>query len=54
MQANDQSVFSFIIRRDDTMECPGIAGLDEADQPTPELGIWLKEAAHANARSAIR
>jgi hypothetical protein len=28
------------------MECLGIAGLEEADQPTPELGIWLKEAAH--------
>ena len=28
------------------MECLGVAGLDGADQPTPELGIWLKEAAH--------
>jgi RimJ/RimL family protein N-acetyltransferase len=48
LQANDQSVFSFVIRRSDTMECLGIAGLDEADQPTPELGIWLKEAAHGH------
>jgi RimJ/RimL family protein N-acetyltransferase len=47
-QANDPSVFSFVIRRSDTMECLGIAGLDEADQPTPELGIWLKEAAHGH------
>jgi RimJ/RimL family protein N-acetyltransferase len=48
LQANDQSVFSFVIRRNDTMECLGIAGLDEADQSTPELGIWLKEAAHGH------
>jgi RimJ/RimL family protein N-acetyltransferase len=48
LQANDQTVFSFVIRRNDTMECLGIAGLDEADQPTPELGIWLKEAAHGH------
>jgi RimJ/RimL family protein N-acetyltransferase len=48
LRANDQSVFSFVIRRSDTMECLGVAGLDEADQPTPELGIWLKEAAHGN------
>lgn len=48
LRANDPSVFSFVIRRSDTMECLGIAGLDEADQPTPELGIWLKEAAHGN------
>ena len=47
-QANDPSVFSFVIRRSDTRECLGIAGLDEADQPTPELGIWLKEAAHGH------
>jgi len=48
LQAGDQSVFSFVIRRSDTMECLGIAGLDEADQPTPELGIWPKEAAHGH------
>jgi RimJ/RimL family protein N-acetyltransferase len=48
LQANDQSVLSFVIRHSDTMECLGIAGLDEADQPTPELGIWLKEAAHGH------
>jgi RimJ/RimL family protein N-acetyltransferase len=48
LQANDPSVLSFVIRRSDTMECLGIAGLDEADQPAPELGIWLKEAAHGH------
>jgi RimJ/RimL family protein N-acetyltransferase len=48
LRANDQSALSFVIRRSDTMECLGIAGLDEADQPTPELGVWLKEAAHGH------
>ena len=48
LQANDRSVFSFVVRRSDTMECLGIAGLDEADQPAPELGIWLKQAAHGH------
>ena len=48
LQAKDRSVYSFVIRRSDTMECLGVAGLDEADRPTPELGIWLKEAAHGN------
>jgi RimJ/RimL family protein N-acetyltransferase len=43
LQANDQSVFSFVIRSNDTMECLGIAGLEEADQSMPELGIWLKK-----------
>jgi RimJ/RimL family protein N-acetyltransferase len=46
LKANEQSVYSFVIRRNDTMECLGIAGVDGADQPTPELGIWLKEAAY--------
>src|ERR1700749_2527796 len=46
LQENDPSVFSFVVRRNDTMECLGIAGLEDADLPTPELGIWLKEAAH--------
>jgi RimJ/RimL family protein N-acetyltransferase len=48
LKADDSSVLSFVIRRSDTMECLGIAGLDEADQPIPELGIWLKEAAHGH------
>jgi RimJ/RimL family protein N-acetyltransferase len=30
------------------MECLGVAGLEEVDRPTPELGIWLKEAAHGH------
>jgi RimJ/RimL family protein N-acetyltransferase len=48
LKANDRLVFSFVVRPSDTMECLGIAGLDEADQPTPGLGIWLKEAAHGH------
>jgi RimJ/RimL family protein N-acetyltransferase len=44
--AHDPFDFSFVVRRNDTMECLGIAGLHGADQPMPELGIWLKEAAH--------
>jgi RimJ/RimL family protein N-acetyltransferase len=46
LKSSDQSVLSLVIRRTDTMECLGVAGLDDADQPTPELGIWLKEAAY--------
>ena len=48
LRANDPSVFSFVVRPSDTMECLGIAGVDEADQPSPELGIWLKEATHGH------
>jgi RimJ/RimL family protein N-acetyltransferase len=46
LQADDGSDLSIVVRRNDTMECFGIAGLDGVDQPTPELGIWLKEAVH--------
>jgi RimJ/RimL family protein N-acetyltransferase len=46
LQADNGSDLSFVVRRNDTKECLGIAGLDGVDQPTPELGIWLKEAAH--------
>ena len=46
LQADDESDLSLVVRRNDTMECLGIAGLDSVNQPTPELGIWLKEAAH--------
>jgi RimJ/RimL family protein N-acetyltransferase len=46
LQADDGSTLSLVVRRNDTMECLGFAGLDGVDQPRPELGIWLKEAAH--------
>ena len=46
LQADDGSDLSLVVRGNDTMECFGIAGLDGVDQPTPELGIWLKESVH--------
>lgn len=46
LRDKDPFDFSFVVRRNDTMECLGVAGLHGADQLTPELGIWLKEAAH--------
>ena len=56
LRACDPSVYSDVIRRIDTMECLGVAGLDEADQSTPELGIWLKETAygHGYGTEAVR
>jgi RimJ/RimL family protein N-acetyltransferase len=56
LQDDDGSDLSLVVRRNDTMECLGIAGLDGVDQPTPELGIWLKEAAHSQGygREAVR
>ena len=56
LQANDPSVFSFVVRGNETMECLGIAGLEDADQPSPELGIWLKEGAHGHGygREAVQ
>ncbi len=46
LRAADKAGFSFVIRRRDTMECLGIASLDGVAAPAPELGVWLKEAAH--------
>jgi RimJ/RimL family protein N-acetyltransferase len=46
LQAADPTEFTFVIRRRDTKECLGITALERADQPSPELGIWMKEAAH--------
>jgi hypothetical protein len=43
---NDPNEFSFVIRRIDTSECLGMAALEHANQPSPELGLWLKETAH--------
>ena len=43
--AND-TAYSFVVRRRDTMECLGIASLEDARAAAPELGIWLKETAH--------
>jgi len=46
LQADDGSDLSLVVRRNDTLECLGIAGLDGLHRARPELGIWLKEAAH--------
>lgn len=46
MQAADPNNFSFVIRRLDNGECLGLAGLENADTTSPELGLWLKESAH--------
>jgi RimJ/RimL family protein N-acetyltransferase len=46
LQAADPTELTFVIRRNDTKECLGIVGLEGADQPSPKLGIWMKEAAH--------
>ena len=56
LQAKDRNDFSFVIRRCDNMECLGIAGLDDANAPSPELGVWIKEAAHGHGygREAAR
>ena len=45
-RAPNPNTFSFVIRRRDTNECLGMAGLEEGDKPSPELGLWLKESAH--------
>jgi RimJ/RimL family protein N-acetyltransferase len=56
LQEKDENDFSFVIRRCDTMECLGIIGLENAYEHSPELGVWLKEAAHGNGygREAVR
>jgi RimJ/RimL family protein N-acetyltransferase len=52
LQADDGSNLSLVVRREDTMECLGIAGLDGIDHPKPELGIWLKESAQGQGYAA--
>jgi RimJ/RimL family protein N-acetyltransferase len=46
LRSDDKNDYSFVIRRLDTMECLGIASLDDVRASSPELGIWIKEAAH--------
>ena len=46
VQAPEPNNFSFVIRRLDNRECLGIAGLEDADSVSPEIGLWLKESAH--------
>ncbi len=46
LQAPEPNTFSFVIRRCDSKECLGMAGLEECDAESPELGLWMKESAH--------
>ncbi len=45
LQSRDQ--IQFVIRRKDTGECLGIAGVEGLIEDLPELGIWMKEAAQS-------
>jgi RimJ/RimL family protein N-acetyltransferase len=56
LQAKDHNNFSFVIRHLDNMECLGLAALDDVDASSPELGVWIKEAAHGHGygREAVR
>ncbi len=38
--------FRFVIRSKVTAECLGASSIDDADSPTPEVGIWLRETEH--------
>jgi RimJ/RimL family protein N-acetyltransferase len=45
-QADERTEIQFVIRRRDTRECLGIVGVERLGDALPELGIWMKEAAH--------
>jgi RimJ/RimL family protein N-acetyltransferase len=47
-QSVDQKNLSWVIRLKETRECLGMAGLENIDNSTPELGLWLKEAAYGH------
>ena len=46
LRAPDPHSLSFVIRRRDNNECLGMTALEDSDNPSPELGLWMKEAAH--------
>lgn len=46
LRASNPNILSFVIRRRDSHECLGMAGLEGSDRPSPELGLWMKESAH--------
>ncbi|HEX3468745.1 MAG TPA: GNAT family N-acetyltransferase, partial [Candidatus Elarobacter sp.] len=48
LKTKPAAAYSFVIRRADTAECLGVASLEDGDADAPEVGIWLKEAAHGN------
>ncbi len=46
LRAPNPNALSFVIRRRDSNECLGMAGLENSDRPSPELGLWIKESVH--------
>lgn len=40
--------FWFVIRIKATTECLGATSINDADSPTPEVGVWLKRTAHGS------
>lgn len=51
LRSETKSGFSFVIRLHHTMECLGIASLEDINASSPELGIWIKETAHGRRRA---
>ena len=47
IQSPEPNKLHFVIRRLDRGECLGMASLEDADSDSPEVGLWLKESAHA-------
>jgi len=45
-RVDERTEAQFVIRRKDTRECLGIAGVERLGDALPELGIWMKETAH--------
>lgn len=52
---DSQAEVQFVIRRRDTGECLGVTAVDRPADEVPELGIWMKTAAHGQGygREAI-
>jgi RimJ/RimL family protein N-acetyltransferase len=47
LRAPELNTFSFVIRRRDSKECLGMTAVEACDTESPELGLWMKESAHA-------
>lgn len=46
LQSENRTNLSLVVRRAESGECLGVTGLNGIDLPCPELGVWIKEAAH--------
>ncbi len=46
LQSESRTVLSLVVRRDDTLECLGMAAIEEIASGSPEIGLWLKQSAH--------